>query len=240
MPRIEAVVVSVNYSDFLAWTLPLNKYHFDRLVVVTSKGDKATQKLCEHHYIECIATDDMYANGDVFNKGKAVNAGLKALDFKGWCVHMDADIVLPPRTRELLGLLPLQEDKLYSADRFMVPSFEAWANFTGSPSVQHAEWRTYPDAFPLGYRLNFPNDRWKGWLPAGYFQLFHRNARAFDKIWYPENCPNASGSDLLFAEFWSRENRVLIPELIVYHLDSGGSEIGANWNGRTTPLFAPR
>lgn len=242
MPRIECVVVCCNYSDFLAWTLPFNKHHFDRMVIVTSPEDVATQRVCEHNYVECVVTDVMFENKAPFNKGKAINAALKKLDFQGWCVHMDADIVLPPRTRDILNLLPLQEDKLYSADRFMVASFEEWANFFLNIKPQHTNWRVYPDAFPLGYRLMFPTPRWKGWVPAGYFQLFHRLSPQFDKEpWYPENSDTAADSDILFAEKWTRQNRVLIPEVFVYHLDSTGKDkvIGANWEGRKTPLFSP-
>ena len=34
--------------------------------------------------------------------------------------------------------------------------------------------------------------------------------------------------------------RALLPEMLCYHLDSGSVKMGENWNGRKTPLFAPK
>ncbi len=89
--KLEAVVVCVNYSDFLAWTLPNNKTFFDNMVVVTSSKDLRTQKLCEFWHVKCVVSDVCYESGAEFDKGKMINVGLKALDGVGWVVHLDAD-----------------------------------------------------------------------------------------------------------------------------------------------------
>jgi hypothetical protein len=55
--KLEAVIVCDQYSDFLRCTLPHNKTLFDRIVVVTSPEDRATQKICEFYHVECVKTD---------------------------------------------------------------------------------------------------------------------------------------------------------------------------------------
>ena len=67
---LEAVSVCVNFSDILAHTLPLNKRHFDRMVIVRDSRDVATWNLCRHHHVECLTTDEFYVKEQAFNKGK--------------------------------------------------------------------------------------------------------------------------------------------------------------------------
>ena len=44
---LEGIIVCVNYSDFLAHTLPYNKTHFDNLIVVTdTKENRQNIVLC--------------------------------------------------------------------------------------------------------------------------------------------------------------------------------------------------
>src|SRR5690348_8821234 len=97
--NIECVVVSVNYGDFLAHTLPYNKHLFNKMVVVTSAVDSRTRRVWDFHNVECQTTDEFYADGGPFNKGRGINVGLRALARTDWLVHMDADIVLPPLAR---------------------------------------------------------------------------------------------------------------------------------------------
>ena len=53
---------------------------------------------------------------------------------------------------------------------------------------------------------------------------------------YPTQFDNAADSDLKFSAKWPEENRILIPELFVYHL-SNTDGIGVNWNGRKSRKF---
>jgi hypothetical protein len=231
--KLEGVIVCVNYSDFLSHSILFNKPVFDRLVVVTSPKDKETQKLCEFHHVMCVITDKFYENGSKFNKGKGINEGFKQLEMTDWVVHMDADIVLPPKTRIILESIALDKNFIYGIDRMMCPSFESWLKFLRHPVLQHeTEVYIHAKAFPLGTRIMYPTE---GYIPLGFFQMFNCNGKT---ITYPEEHTDAGRSDLLFAMRWPRDRRAMLPELIGIHLESMSGMMGANWNGRTTPDFS--
>jgi len=46
---LEAVTVSVNYTDFLEQCIIQNQNQLDNYVIVTTHEDKKTQDLCRHH-----------------------------------------------------------------------------------------------------------------------------------------------------------------------------------------------
>lgn len=234
---LEGVIVCVNYSDFLAHTLPHNKIHFNKLVVVTDKKDTATKLLCEYHHVECVQTDVFYENGDLFNKGKAINEGLKRLSKKGWVVQLDADIYLPPLTRGILDRIELDPQTIYGIDRLMCPNFVEWQKFITEPKhIQEAYIYIHPTAFPVGVRIaEYMN---KGYEPIGYFQLWNPEASGVHE--YPTKHGRADRTDVLHAKKFPRIKRQLLPELLCIHLDSDNlsvANMGANWNGRTTSLF---
>ena len=56
---------------------------------------------------------------------------------------------------------------------------------------------------------------------------------------YPLQHGDAARTDVQFALQWDRRNRQILPEVIVLHLESEASALGANWKGRTTPRFGP-
>ena len=89
--KFECVIVSVNYGDYLAWTLPLNLRHFDKIVVVTTFTDQQTQDLCKFYDVECVTTHSFYQNNARFKKSCGVNEGLARLKRDAWVAHMDAD-----------------------------------------------------------------------------------------------------------------------------------------------------
>lgn len=83
----------------------------------------------------------------------------------------------------------------------------------------------------------------QGYVPIGFFQLFHRDSVMFEGVrqrrypWHGHN--DASRTDVQFALQWPRRQRALIPELVVAHLESEQAQVGANWNGRQTIRFGP-
>jgi hypothetical protein len=232
MFKLEAVVTCVNYGDFLAHSLPWNKNHFDRLVVVTSHMDKLTQRVCEFHHVECLLTDRFNAHLGQFAKGAGINVGLDALDKDGWLLHLDADIVLPPLARKVLESSDLDPQRIYGADRFLVPNFAAWSEFSSQPRLQHENqsW-IHMDAFPIGTRVAIAE---YGYAPIGFFQLWHGSRQTR----YPQGHCDAAREDLAFPLQWPRNHRHLLPELLVYHLESEAAPMGANWSGRKTKPFS--
>lgn len=236
---LEAVIICVNYADFLAHTLPYNKVLFDRVVVVTDTNDKATQNLCEHLNIECAKTDVFYENGDKFNKGKGINVGLDRLSKKGWVIHMDADIYLAPQTRNILENIQdeLHEDMIYGIDRMMCPTYKDWINYIENPKPMHEGWiYVHTGIFPVGVRIaEYTN---KGWEPIGFFQMW--NPKGSNVFTYPDQHGAADRTDVQFAKKWERRNRQLLPEILSIHLDSESlnlNAMGKNWNGRKTDPF---
>jgi hypothetical protein len=232
---IEAVTICVDYADFLSWFLLANTRHFDRLVVVTDTRDAKTAALCEHYAVECIRTDAFYEGGQAFNKGAGINAGLAALKKDAWAVHLDCDIILPPRTRPLIQAANLDPTMIYGVDRMLCQSFEDWISYIAFPEVQHAQ-NIFINgrAFPLATRVGA---LWgDGYVPIGYFQLW--NPRASNRYTYENHC-DAGRGDFAFATSWPRAKRALLPEILAVHLESEKSPNAMNWRGRRSKPFGP-
>lgn len=234
--RIEAVIVCKDYSDFLAHSLPENTEHFDHIVVVTHHSDKATQAVCSKYSIECIQAHVFDEDGDRFNKGRAVNVGLAHLHNPDWIVHLDADIVLPKSFRRMLASHKLNTNNLYGCDRQNVFGFEKWLKLLDSLNPHYKDfWFVEPSAeHPVGARIVH---REHGYVPIGYFQMWHKSQHKK----YPIYEGTAEHSDVLFAIQWHRNQRVLLPEIVVYHLDSAlqRHSMGKNWYGRKSSAFCP-
>jgi len=236
--KTEALCVCVDYADFLAATLPWNMQQFDHFVVVTSYDDKETQELCRRLSVECRPTDIHHRDGDVFNKGRAVDFGLAFLTGRDWIVHLDADTWLPPMTRHHLERAMLDKECVYGVDRCLCPSWEAWQAFMASggtvPMHQHDyNCRVNVPPFPLAHRISLPE--YGGYIPIGYFQLWHgRTGRR-----YPMHHGTSERTDVTHALQWPTANRRLLGEIVAIHLESESAALGTNWRGRKTRRFGP-
>lgn len=230
--HITGITTCVNKGDYLAWTLPSMRTIFDRLVVITDKKDELTKKLCDFWWVECLQTDIFYKDGAKFNKGEAIRLGLDYINPKEWIVHVDCDIFFGPRFNEFIRCRNFNKDCIYGVDRLNIKDWETWINFYTNPFPQYHVGSIWP-GFEVMYRVvqgyNFS--------PIGFFQMWNTKSKYYKG--YPTNSENAADSDLKFAEYWPPENRILIPEVYVYHLSSETTEIGVDWNGRTTKRFGP-
>jgi hypothetical protein len=235
--KMEAVIPCVGYADFLAHTLPLNLRHFDRLVVVTAPHDKATQKVCDHYCVPVWLTDAFKSQWEgVFCKGAGINQGLNRLDKDAWIIQLDADIVLPANFRTVLERADLDTGMIYGADRAEFKTFEDWERFYGAPELHTTGAGFFIDiehtGQQLGTRVAFQHHG--GYVPIGFFQMWHADSGVFT---YPEGHTDAGREDSNFPTQWPRRKRALIPELILYHLESGYEQMGVNWKGRKSKPF---
>jgi hypothetical protein len=231
--KLEGVTCCVDYADFLAETLPHNRVHFDRLIVVTAPEDKETQRVCRYYGVPFALTDVFRTRWGEMHKARGINVGLRQLALDGWVCHLDADIVLPPKTRELIDRADLDRSCLYGVDRFMVRSHADWRRHQALPALQQDDYYVRLGVFELGAR--FSGERMGGWAPPGFFQLWcprWSNVRS-----YPEDHATAARTDVQFAAQWWRSKRALLPEFVVYHLEPEPGTQGANWGGRVTPRF---
>lgn len=231
--KIDAITTSVNYADYLEHTIS-NSKHFDSFTVVTTEDDIETQQLTLMHKGASCSVADF---GPVFNKGKAINKAIKELKDPEWIVLIDSDIVLPPMTRHILERLRLNEQCIYGIDRMNCPSKAEWDKYRNSSHAQH-ENSTWIHSGPWVTMTRVMSLKHGGYIPMGFFQMFHVHADAVVNGFYPENYEDAGNSDLIFAAKWPRENRQLLPEFIGIHLCTQDLTTGANWQGRITKDFA--
>jgi hypothetical protein len=236
--KLEAVIVCINYSDFLKITLPANKHYFDRLVIVTDEQDTETHKVCEFYNVHCVKTNAFYVDGPMPNKAMGINEGLKHLSKEGWVLQLDADIWLPPLTREILSKYPLDSKSIYGIDRLMCNSYKDWMNFIHmhSPRPIHEGWiYLHLHHFPMGQRI--VQYQGEGYMPIGYFQLWNPKGSG---VWtYPVEKVGFDRTDVLHLKQFTREYRRFIPDIVCIHLASEDHAMGQNWYGRTTSSFIP-
>lgn len=242
--KIEAVIVCKDYSDFLEQTLPENVQQLDRIVVVTHSDDKKTQAVCNKYSVHFVTTDAFTEKGHAFNKGAAINVGFDNTQGGEWILHMDSDIVLCRDFRRMLEHAQPNPKNIYGADRINVYGFENWLKLKPLITSHYQDrWfidpgfchkKGLPDgALKLGARVIHKE---YGYVPIGFFQLFHSShGRRYNHF-----RGSAAGTDIMFPVQWPRENRVLLPDVVVYHLDSElEHRIGTNWKGRKSRPFGP-
>lgn len=233
--KVECVIVCVRYSDFLSHSLLFSKRHFDKLVVVTANSDWHTQQVCKYHNVKCIKTDLFDKS---FNKAGGINLGLKSLDLDGWVVHMDADIALPPHTRDAWERAALDPTCIYGIDRMMCPNPESWFNYISEPTVPFEDnIYIHTGPFPIGTRI--AKKEYGGHVPIGFYQQwFPKVSKVYN---YPEHHEDAARADMLHSLRWTRDKRLLIPEIIGIHLATqdytDAEKTGMNWQGRTSKGF---
>jgi hypothetical protein len=241
MVNLEAVTVCYRYGDFLRETAQYNRGLFDRWIIVTGSDDLETRHVCRELGMQCVMADDALRDKK-FAKGRMIDHGLHMLSAGAWRLHLDADIVLPSFAHKQLLKMDLDSSCIYGADRIYVQSWEDWQKLQASGWMDGksspGNYVHFPDGYKVGTRWASPT---QGYVPIGFFQLWHADADEWSGSRirpYPSAHGNACRTDVQHALQWERRKRVLLPELIVAHLDSEPEKTGANWNGRTTKRFA--
>lgn len=206
IPKIDIIIVSVNYNDFLPITLKSIPKEFT-VTVVTSKDDKECQLICNKIGVNCVVSDRLYENGAVFNKGKAINDGIKSIQNPEWILLLDADIYLKDDFLNVVSSTNLPSQDLIICKRLIIDDYDTFLKWKNGENVGTME-------------------RAKGY---GFFHLFNIKS-AKKKPIFPENYNDASFSDLEFRDMFNSKK-----ELDTYVVHLGPTH--QNWTGRKTEKF---
>ena len=194
---ITALLVSVNYSDYLEVALPYNTKQFDEIIVLTIESDKECQDLCrKYSNVKCLVFPDeiLKKNGKTFNKGALLNKGfeyLNEINYSDWLVLTDADTVFPENFKELLLSKEKDPNILYGMNRKHccdVNKFNAYMN-TKEPTL-------------LTVKREMPY--------MGFCQIFIYKA---NKVSFVEDC-DADNSDFRFLTHFSKQFKTFMDSKI--------------------------
>lgn len=212
---LRGVVVCVNYLDLLKITLPLNRKHFESILIITDKNCKdEVVKFAGEMECPTAVTNRFYDHGAKFNKWKALEFALSLFGRRGWMCLMDADIVWPD---EACFKEPPKIGELWSPLRRMAP-----IEYAGEVA-KHGH-RTEADWKRFGIHRNV--NEW-----AGYTQIFHADDPALGSPpWHQQDWSHAGGADSFFQQKWTPENKKRF-DWECLHL----GEAGVNWMGRVVP-----
>jgi hypothetical protein len=213
---MRAILISVDYSDILALTLPANRSNFTEVTVVTSTADYPNVlAIAEPLACRVIATDLFYKDGADFNKWAALEFGLDCIGREGWLAILDADIVWPKDASIHLKRI-LRPGYLYCPRRRMMTDISSLAT-QGIPD--ESTWHQYP--------LHRQEREF-----AGYSQIFHADdpvLRRSSPPWHDTRWLHGGGSDSAFQAKWSEQHKIR-PPFHVLHIGPAGT----NWCGRSS------
>lgn len=210
---LEGVTVCINYADYLATTLPINRDCFDRLVVATDPADQDTIDLAHQYGCDIVPVLRYRENGDVFNRGKALNDGLAVCTRHDWLCIFDSDIVFPDLRPVIFPLSSFyRPGTIYGMERVMCGSYVEWQAY-----LQHRDLSVFSRE-DAGYPCRV--------FPVGFFQLWRDSGKKMD---YPETFPTASDSDIEFSQLFAY-HRHLSAQCI--HLSAEPWQHGTNYSGR--------
>lgn len=117
-PPITGVTVCVDYNDYLKLTLPYNRHHFSKCVVVTVASDRQTKAVASNNNCDVFVTDRIYKDGSEFSKWAAVSHAVSRLKGSQWVTYFDADTLLPKR----VPWHSLRVGNLYTPIRRQIPA----------------------------------------------------------------------------------------------------------------------
>lgn len=232
---ITALLVSVNYSDYLEITLQYNTKQFDQIIVLTIESDKACQEVCNKYLnVKCLVFPDriLKKNGKQFNKGAILNSGLRYLDrgnYSDWLVLTDSDIIFPENFKEFMTSKEKDPNVLYGMKRKHCFTLKNLNLYIKTKNVKLL--REFNE-------LKF----------IGCCQIFLYQVGKFSFV---ENC-NAERYDMIFLrDFYKKikqynrdsKTKILIEDDSVFQELSEGQfvihlgEHAKNWEGRVTEKF---
>lgn len=225
---MRAAILSVNYADYLAVTLPAWKAMLptESLCVVTSPNDAETARLAAQHEVRCVVTDAWTRRDtsvhpwcpekpDTFNCALALDVALGLAEdarprptIGEVVVSINADCYPQGQWPDTSHL---DADTIYGIERFACETPKVFADVLAG-RLKHTDLRRMKNS---------------GGRPIGYFQLArYREGLRFGSF------PTARKYDTYFCAKFAK--KAFFNAVWLWHL---GPMDTANWAGRTLPRW---
>lgn len=243
--KVEMVMTCVGRSSFLRETLPINLPKVDNIIVITTPTDYETHRVCAKNKVTCIETDLFYKHGAPFDKGRALNEGLKKLVHNDWVLLADCDIILLPAHKTFFRDKNLDKDFLYGCRRIILENRSKYLDFIKKIAFNIEDMNLKDEI----------NDEPKE-IGVGFFQYFNLKGKhikeiinqeiflddnTFEQVIMPEvndrnyprslkekgdlhpYFPTAGGSDSQFRHFFAEKKALAATAVPIIHLGKIGS-----------------
>jgi glycosyltransferase involved in cell wall biosynthesis len=146
--KVDAITVSIDYSDYLEQIVS-NHDKFFRWLIVTHHSDKKTIEVCKKYNLQYICSKEIYTDGACFAKSRAINEGIQHLKPQDWLCVLDSDILLTEDFNDVIHKHVVNTDVIYGCTRH-----------------NHARQAQCKNEYD--YYI-WSGSKW----PAGFFQLWH-------------------------------------------------------------------
>lgn len=252
---MNAILVCVDYHDFLEVTLPYNRHHFDEVCVVTTPEDTRTHKIAREYNSQVYTTRAFYAPGYRFGKWLAMEealdwfvrgeippspASLAPLGSVAETSTPSSPLYCPPRPRYNGWLCVMDADILWPINATVDESALSVGTLYGPPRRMCRNVSSDASFFPDSSWEQYPYHRNTFRELASFSVVFHTadpnltNPYPFltDTPWFEADWIHCGGADSFFQKRWTASQKQRF-SFDVLHL----GEEHANWCGRATPYL---
>lgn len=95
--KLNAIVVLNEDEDHLDVTLPINRSHFDKFVIVAKQTSSSLEDIAEKH--ECL----LVIPKENESCGQLINRSMENLPFNDWLITLDSNIILSDKFRDKIN-----------------------------------------------------------------------------------------------------------------------------------------
>lgn len=191
-PKLDVILVSVDYNDYLDKSLYHNTKIFKNITIITHPDDAQCVNICNKYGVNYLLSDDISKNKTI-NKSLGLNKILESLENPDWVLIIDADIII----NKEIDINHLNKEYLYTSGRYICDDMKNYTKWvSGEVNISH-----------IG---KLEADR-----GIGFFQLFNYRM----KKRYPDSnygrYSESTWSDIIFKQGFEKRKTL---ELDVIHL----------------------
>lgn len=179
--RLDVIIVSVNYNDYLKISLENNTKIFDNITVVTSENDTECQEICGYYGVKSIVCDDILKDGFI-NKSLGLNKAIESLENPDWILILDADIIVNTK----FEIENLNYKELYTNGRWIIEEISDYNLYkTGNRELNDFKFEKdkgigFFQLFNWTSKKNYPDSKWDRYSESTWSDVIFK--RGFSKV----------------------------------------------------------